>query len=125
MGVTCQNLIGNMETLCLLYGLNTLYDDCNSCFESGYFGQGVNYSKLILEAIKATNLKLRPQVLSIVESIGLTDTVLCSAIGNSYGDIYETHIDWAKNSKGNQTKAGHAIPDGYLEYITPILKAKL
>ena len=51
MGVTCENLLGNMETLCLCYGLNTLYDDCNSCFESGYFGQGVNYSKLILEAI--------------------------------------------------------------------------
>jgi len=51
--------------------------------------------------------------------------VLQSAVGNSYGDIYETHLRWAKESKLNKTKGGDAIPDGYIEYIMPILKAKL
>ena len=47
-----------------------------------------------------------------------------SAIGNSYGDIYETHLRWAKDSKLNHTKAGDAIPDGYMENVHP-LKGKL
>ena len=46
-----------------------------------------------------------------------------SAIGNSYGDIYETHLEWAKNSRLNQNKG--AIPDGYMENIMPILQGKL
>ena len=55
----------------------------------------------------------------------MDDEILVSAIGNSYGDIYETHLRWAKDSKLNHTQNGDAIPDGYLETIMPILKAKM
>ena len=55
----------------------------------------------------------------------MSDNVLCSAVGNSYGDIYETHLEWAKDSRLNKTKSGDAIPDGFIEHIMPILKAKL
>lgn len=58
--VTCANLIANMNKLCLIYALNVLYDDMNSCFESGYFGARVNYSGMVLEAIKQSNQELRP-----------------------------------------------------------------
>ena len=70
-------------------------------------------------------LEIRPQALSLVESLKYSDNWLMSAIGNSYGDIYETHLEWAKNSRLNKTKAGDAIPDGYLEHMMPILQAKL
>ncbi len=49
--------------------------------------------------------------------------MIVSAIGNSYGDIYETHLEWAKNSKLNKTKGN--IPEGFETYIMPILKGKL
>ena len=49
--------------------------------------------------------------------------MLVSAIGNYYGDIYETHLEWAKGSRLNQTE--DAIPVGFKEYIQPILKGKL
>ena len=78
-----------------------------------------------MEAIKAINKEMRPQVISILESADLPDELLCSAIGNSYGDIYETHLEWAKNSRLNKTKLGDAIPDGYMETIMPILKGKM
>lgn len=55
----------------------------------------------------------------------MPDEMTCSAIGNSYGDIYETHLAWAKDSRLNHTKAGDAIPDGFMEYMMPILKGKL
>lgn len=80
---------------------------------------------MITQAIKTINLELRPQVISIIESLRYPDNQLSSAIGNSYGDIYETHLKWAKESRLNKTKAGDAIPDGYMEHIMPILKAKM
>jgi hypothetical protein len=56
---------------------------------------------MILEAIKIIIKELRPQALNIVEATEVPDAVLCSAIGNYYGDIYETQLEWAKGSKLN------------------------
>lgn len=104
-----------------------LNNNLNACYESGYFNieNKINYSNLILESIKNVNLKIRPHALNIVESLEISDDILQSAIGNSYGDIYETHLEWAKDSKLNHTKLGDAIPDGFMENIMPILKSKL
>lgn len=114
----------NMLNICLLYGLLKLNEDSHELFQSGYFSdKEVPYSDLILEAIKTVNLRLRPQMLSILESLPFSDDTLKSAIGNSYGDIYETHLEWAKGSRLNQNE--DAIPDGYMEYMAPILKAKM
>ena len=78
-----------------------------------------------MEAQKQLLKELRPQALNLVEALKLPDSLLMSAIGNQYGDIYETHLEWAKDSKLNHTKSGDAIPDGFLEYMMPILQAKL
>jgi len=121
--VKCKNNKKNLELLCLLYGLCILYKDSSSCFESGYFSPGT--SSLVVQAIKEINKMLRPQIINIVESQPLPDILLQSAIGNSFGDIYETHLEWAKNSRLNKTKAGDAIPDGYIEHILPITQGKL
>lgn len=123
--IKCAGTKKHLTNLCMLYGLSNLYKDHKACHESGYFTGGVAYSTLILEALKSLNQNIRPYALSIIESLKRPDHVLCSAIGNSYGDIYETHLEWAKDSRLNHTKAGHAIPDGYMEYIMPILKAKM
>lgn len=112
-----------MTNLCILYGLKKLHHDSHCLYQSGYFNIEVDYSDLILEALKQVNLRLRPQILPIVETFNWSDDLLLSAIGNSYGDIYETHLEWAKNSRLNQNE--DAIPEGYLEYMRPILKAKL
>jgi len=41
------------------------------------------------------NKEIRPAVLNIIEGFDFPDDALVSAIGNSYGDIYETHLKWA------------------------------
>ena len=66
---------------------------------------------------------MRPYVIGIIESAEVSDDLLQSAIGNSYGDIYETHFEWAKNSRMNQTP--DAIPDGFMKYMMPVLKGKM
>jgi hypothetical protein len=94
-----------MKNLCMLYGLFQLNTDCVSCYDSGFFSQDsvVPFSELILEAIKIINFELRPKAIAIIESLGVSDMILQSAIGNSYGDIYETHLEWAKDSRLNKT----------------------
>jgi hypothetical protein len=66
---------------------------------------------------------MRPYVVGILESAEVSDTLLQSAVGNSYGDIYETHLEWAKNSRLNKTP--DAIPEGFMKYMMPVLKGKM
>ena len=111
----------NLHLLCALYGLHHLHIDSSNCFQSGYFSAEQPFTELILEAIKLVLKELRPQIINIIESVPLPDEISISAIGNSYGDIYETHLEWAKNSKLNKTKNGDTVIDGYLDYMVPIL----
>jgi acyl-CoA oxidase len=112
-----------MTNLCLLYGLVHLKKDTSACYESGYFANSP-FSAFINEAIKHLLIAIRPYAISLVEGYEVDDHIIQSAIGNSYGDIYETHLRWAKDSKLNHTKLGDAIPDGYFENVHP-LKGKL
>ena len=75
--------------------------------------------------MKTLNSRIRPQAISIVEAMPIDENLLKSAVGNEYGDIYETHLKWAMDSRLNHTKDGDAIPDGYMQYVQPILDAKL
>jgi hypothetical protein len=43
----------------------------------------------LLEAQKQILAQVRPQVIPLVEALGVPDSYIVSAIGNSYGDIYE------------------------------------
>ena len=114
--IKCENLKTHLTNLCLLYGLTALQKDSSSCYESGYFS-GQPFSAFIGDAMKHLLKEIRPYAISLIEGFGIPDEVLTSAIGNSYGDIYETHLRWAKDSKLNHTKLGDAIPDGYMENV--------
>ena len=50
--------------------------------------------------------QLRPQMIPIVESYYYPDHLMPSAIGNSYGDIYETTLEQSKSSRLNE----HEVP---------------
>ena len=65
--------------------------------------------------------ELRPQMIPLIESWEFPDEILISAIGNSYGDIYETQLEWARNSRLNKTP----VPRGFDQYFRPILTGKL
>ena len=56
-------------------------------YDTAYFKTGDN--SLIQEAINILLKKIRPQAVPLVELFGISDHVLMSAVGNSYGDIYE------------------------------------
>ena len=49
---------------------------------------------------------------------------MISATSNSYGDIIESHLEWAKNSRMN-TVDYKEFMDNYKKYMMPMLKAKM
>jgi hypothetical protein len=69
--------------------LKQLLLDSSACFSTGFFKAGT-ITKLN-DAMKAALVKLRPQMISLVEyKASFDDPYLdISSIGNQYGDIYE------------------------------------
>ena len=110
-----------MTNLCCLIGLVFLQEIQGFGYDCGYFKKGDR--KLIQGAITLLLKRIRPQAVPLVELSNISDHILTSAIGNSYGDIYETHFEWAKNSKLNVGEDN--IPPGFHEHMGPILQGKL
>ncbi len=86
-GFKCPKLKEHLRVLCTIYGLDMLKQDCGALYQSGYFSGPE--SKLVFEGLKVLIAKIRPQFIPLVEAMDIPDSILCSAIGNSYGDIYE------------------------------------
>lgn len=103
----------------MTYALTELQKDSADIYECGYFQAGTQ--NMILDALKKLMEILRPQMIGLIESFSIADSDITSAIGNSYGDIYETQFKWAKESKLNKDEV---IP-GFKEYMLPILHGKL
>jgi len=72
----------------------------------------------MLGAMKESLNELRPHMVSLVElnTRSESDMSYLSAIGNEYGDIYETQLEWAMKSRLNK----NPIPDYYKTIIRPI-----
>lgn len=56
-------------------------------------------------------------MIPIVESFQLLDDVVDSAIGNKYGDIYDTQLKLAKSSNLNKTE----VPHYYETLMKPVM----
>jgi hypothetical protein len=99
-----------------IFGLSQLQEDSAALFESGYFTKG--HYKMVIEALKKRINEIRPQLIPLVECGGFEAV---SSIGNYYGDIYETQLEWAKGSRLNTGK----LPKGFEYYQNKVMKAKL
>jgi len=95
----CPKAKENLDLLLSLLGVYELDSNNSPLFECGYFKKGMG--EVINDALKDIYTKLRPQMVPLIESWAKSDDTLMSAIGNSYGDIYETQFEWAKNSRLN------------------------
>ena len=84
----CPKVKENLNNLCKLFALNELMTDSSSCYEAGYFK--VRSGQHIMDAIKSLMVAIRPQIIPLVEAFDVPESMIVSAIGNYYGDIYET-----------------------------------
>lgn len=60
-------------------------------------------------------------MIPLVEAFGIEDNSMITAIGNSYGDIYESQLDWARKSRLNKESFLKHIQENML----PIMNGKL
>lgn len=99
-----------------IYALKELQDDNIILYETGFFGKGS--LKLLNASTDALLLELRPHLVPIAEMRGLEreDTWMISTIGNKYGDIYETQLEVAKNTRLNTGKP----PPYYEKLMKPL-----
>lgn len=111
----------HLRNLCSLCGLCFTQECMTAGYDQGWFKRGDNM--LVQEAINISLLRIRPQAVPLVELFGHSDNTLTSAVGNSYGDIYEQHLEWAMNSRLNDGKDN--IPQGFHQYIGPVIQGKL
>ena len=86
--IKCNGIKKNLTLLLRLFALYDIQNqDSSTLYEAGYFAPGT--APILLEATKKILVELRPQMIPLIESWEFPDEVLISAIGNSYGDIYE------------------------------------
>lgn len=116
-----ERLRVHLRNLCALNGLCFVQECMTAGYDAGFLKKGDN--GLIQEAINILLAKIRPQAVPLVEILGVSDHVLTSAVGNSYGDIYEQHLEWAQNSRSNIGPDN--IPKDWLKYFGPVLQGKL
>jgi acyl-CoA oxidase len=87
---SCPKIKENLYILARIYALTELLQDSVPLYETGFFAMGT-YQHL-MEAQKDNIKLIRPQMIPLVEAFAIPDSYLVSAIGNSYGDIYETQL---------------------------------
>merc|ERR1712167_565997 len=102
-----------LDLLLKIFILDSLNQTSAILLSSGYMTPKA--FALLLQALDHCIKEVRPQMVSLVEAQGFADEVICSAIGNSYGDIYETQLEWAKNSRCNETE----VPPQFETLIKP------
>jgi len=85
--IKCPKAKENINNLARLLAITELMQDSSPNYECGFFELGT-FTHL-LEAAKKLCVTLRPQIIPLTEAWSMPDSILMSAIGNSYGDIYE------------------------------------
>lgn len=66
-------------------------------------------------------LQLRPNVVSLVDAFNYTDHYLGSVLGRYDGNVYPSLYEQAWKDPLNES----VVPEGYEEYIRPVLKQQL
>jgi hypothetical protein len=98
--------------------ISTLNECLGPVFDSGFFSPSA--AKYLNMALDEMLKKVRPLLISLVEAKAEPDIVNPSNIGNFHGDIYETQMEWAKDSSLNHLDID-GVPPQWELYIKPFL----
>lgn len=108
-----------LQILCNIYALSLLHKHLGdflttSCINSK---QGA----LANEQLRALYTQLRPNAVALVDAFNYTDHYLGSILGRYDGNVYPKLYEEAWKDPLNDS----VVPDGYHEYIRPLLKQQL
>ncbi|KAJ1394064.1 Acyl-coenzyme A oxidase, N-terminal [Sesbania bispinosa] len=103
-----------LELLCSIYALFLLHKHLGDFLATGCITpkQG---------SLANEQFKVRPNAIALVDAFNYTDHYLGSVLGRSDGDVYPNLYKEAWNDPLNDS----VVPDGFQEYIRPMLKQQL
>jgi hypothetical protein len=101
-----------------IFALHEIRKENQNLYETRFFGPGS--MKLLNESYNEALRELRPHLVNLVEMSKLEteDSWNLSTIGNKYGDIYETQLEVAQNSRLNTGKP----PPYYERLMKPLIQ---
>ncbi|KAJ4831601.1 Peroxisomal acyl-coenzyme A oxidase 1 [Turnera subulata] len=119
-----QDIPGNgvkkqLEILCYIYALHILHKHLGDFLSTACITP--KQASLANDQLRSLYSKVRPNAIALVDSFNYTDHFLGSILGRYDGNVYPKLYEEAWKDPLNDS----VVPDGYHEYIRPILKQQL
>ncbi|KAJ3285940.1 acyl-CoA oxidase [Rhizoclosmatium globosum] len=115
---------GPLGTLCVLFGLSTMEQELSEFVEDGFVSQ--QQTTWLRSQLKKTLAAVRPNAVALVDSWGIPDYVLNSALGRYDGKAYESMFEMALKEPLNVNARLHGdVVEGYEEYLRPLIRRGL
>ncbi|KAE8693892.1 putative receptor protein kinase [Hibiscus syriacus] len=115
-GIPGKGVKRQLEILCNVYALSLLHKHLGEFVASGYITS--EQGALANEQLRLLYSQVRPNAIALVDAFNYTDHFLGSVLGRYDGNVYPKLYEEAWKDPLNET----VVPDGYREYIRPILK---
>ncbi|KAJ4956491.1 hypothetical protein NE237_013274 [Protea cynaroides] len=108
-----------LEVLCNIYALSLLHKHQGDFLATGCITP--EQASLVNAQLRSLYSQVRPNAIALVDAFNYTDHFLGSVLGRYDGNVYPKLYEEAWKDPLNDS----VVPDGYHEYIRPILKQQL
>ncbi|CAL5197964.1 unnamed protein product [Lathyrus oleraceus] len=108
-----------LEILCSIYALFHLHKHLGDFLSTGCITS--KQGSLANDQLRSLYTQVRPNAIPLVDAFNYTDHYLSSVLGRYDGNVYPKLYEEAWNDPLNDS----VIPDGFQEYIRPMLKQQL
>lgn len=107
-----------LQILCNVYALSLVHKHLGDFISTGYITP--KQGALANEQLRFLYAQVRPNAVALVDAFNYTDHYLGSILGRYDGNVYPKLYEEAWKDPLNDT----VVPDGYHEYVRPLLKQK-
>ncbi|XP_030513311.1 peroxisomal acyl-coenzyme A oxidase 1 [Rhodamnia argentea] len=114
-----QGVKQQLQTLCFVYSLHLLHKHQGDFLSTGCITP--KQASLANEQLRSLYSQVRPNAIALVDAFNYTDHYLGSVLGRYDGNVYPTLYEDAWKDPLNDS----VVPDGYHEYLRPVLKQQL
>nr|DAD47719.1 TPA_asm: hypothetical protein HUJ06_017656 [Nelumbo nucifera] len=108
-----------LEALCYIYALYLLHKHLGDFLSTGCITP--KQGSLANDQLRSLYSQVRPNAIALVDAFNYTDHYLGSVLGRYDGNVYPKLYEEAWKDPLNDS----VVPDGYHEYIRPMLKQRL
>ncbi|PKI41544.1 peroxisomal acyl-coenzyme A oxidase 1 [Punica granatum] len=108
-----------LEALCSVYALHLLHKHSGDFLSTGTIT--AKQASLANDQLLSLYSKVRPNAVALVDAFNYTDHYLGSILGRYDGNVYPKLYEEAWKDPLNE----YVVPDGFHEYISPMLKQQL